>query len=63
MRQDVVKEHYKTGTQTEISLFFMHVLSSTRFVGYLKCFKTDVKIIFLHFMTRKFILQYAMYFP
>jgi hypothetical protein len=43
MRQDVVIEQYKRGTQTKISSFFKHGLNNTKYVGYLKCFKTDVK--------------------
>jgi hypothetical protein len=45
MRQDAVKKQYKRGTQTKISSLFKHGLNNTRarYVGYLKCFKADVK--------------------
>jgi hypothetical protein len=43
MRQDVVIEQYKRGTQTKISSYLKHGISNTKYVGYLKCFKTDVK--------------------
>jgi hypothetical protein len=38
IRQDTVKEQYKRGTHTKISLFFKHSINNTKYVGYLKCF-------------------------
>jgi hypothetical protein len=43
MRQDVVKEQYKRGTQTKISSFLneqqnKYGLNNTKYVGNLKCF-------------------------
>jgi hypothetical protein len=38
MRQDVVKEHYKRGTQPKTSSFFKHGFNNTKYVGYQKCF-------------------------
>jgi hypothetical protein len=38
VKQDVVKEQYKIGTQTKITSFFKHGLNITKYVGYVKCF-------------------------
>jgi hypothetical protein len=34
---------YKGGKQTKMSAFFKHGLNNTKYVSYLKCFKTEVK--------------------
>jgi hypothetical protein len=39
MRQDIVKGQCRRGTQTQISSFFKHGLSNTKFVVYINCFQ------------------------
>jgi hypothetical protein len=45
-QQDAVKEQYNRGTQTKVNqskFIFKHGLNNTKYLGYLKCFKIDVK--------------------
>jgi hypothetical protein len=63
MRQDVTKEQQESETQTKISPFSKRGLNNTKYVGYIKCFLYTDQFqklsTFLHFMTSKFMLWYA----